>query len=118
MKADFRGWIRLPDPIGRYEISPYSVKVDRAKVKKLIEDSMTTVEKELNFSRYQHVIVIPGTFTTPGRSYGMICDCANPGMLSGVRKNVKYVLKIKRWQTIPGQRLFSNRKCPFGNVCP
>jgi len=91
VQADFRGWVNLPDPIGSYKVSPYNFKVDRTRVKKLIEDSMTAVEKEVDFSQYQHIIVVPGAFTTPGKGYGMICYCANPGMLSGVRKNVGYV---------------------------
>jgi len=100
VKADFRGWITLPDPIRKYKLSPYNFKVDRTRVKKLIEDSMTAVEKEVNFSRYQHIIVIPGAFTTPGKGYGMICYCANPGMLSGVRKNIRYVpMESKGGQT-------------------
>jgi hypothetical protein len=81
----------LPDPIREYKVSPYNFKVERTRVKKLIEDSMTAVEKEVNFSRYQHIIVIPGALTTPGKGYGMICYCANPGMLSGVRKDIRYV---------------------------
>jgi len=92
LKSDFRGWIKLPDPIRNYKVSPYNFEVDRTRVKKLIEDSMTAVEKEVNFSQYQHIIVIPGALTTPGKGYGMICYCANPGMLSGVRKNARYVL--------------------------
>jgi hypothetical protein len=99
VKADFRGWVKLPDAIREYKVSPYNFKVDRTKVKKLIEDSMTAVEKEVEFSKYQHIIVIPGAFTTPGKGYGMICYCANPGMLSGVRRNVGYVpLKSKGGQ--------------------
>jgi len=91
VKADFRGWIRLPDPIQKYKVSPHNFKVDRTRIKKLIEDSMTAVVKEVDFSQYQHILVIPGAFTTPGKGYGMICYCANPGMLSGVRKNARYV---------------------------
>ena len=91
VKADFRGWIQLPDPIGKYKVSPLNFEVDSTRVKKLIEDSMTAVAKEVDFSQYQHMILIPGAFTTPGKGYGMICYCANPGMLSGVRKNVRYV---------------------------
>jgi hypothetical protein len=99
VNADFRGWVRLPDPIGEYKVSPYNFKVDRTRVKKLIEDSMTAVENEVEFSKYQHIIVIPGAYTTPGKGYGMICYCANPGMLSGVRRNVGYVpLKSKGGQ--------------------
>jgi hypothetical protein len=103
VKADFRGWINLPDPIGSYKVSPYNFEVDRTRVKRLIEDSMTAVEKEVNFSQYQHIIVIPGAFTTPGKGYGMICYCANPGMLSGVRKNIRYVpMESKGGQTFRG----------------
>ena len=51
----------------------------------------------------QHIIVIPGAFTTPGKGYGMICYCANPGMLSGVRKNIRYVpMESKGGQTFRG----------------
>jgi hypothetical protein len=103
VNADFRGWIMLPDPIGRYEVSPYNFKVDRTRVKKLIEDSMTAIEPKADFSRYQHIIVIPGAFTTPGKGYGMICYCANPGMLSGVRRNIRYVpMESKEGQTFRG----------------
>ncbi|MBW1734343.1 MAG: hypothetical protein JRJ71_08140 [Deltaproteobacteria bacterium] len=91
VKADFRGWITLPDPIRQYRVSPYNFEVDRTRVKKLIEDSMSAIEDEVDFSRYQHIMVVPGAFTTPGKGYGMICYCANPGMLSGVRKNPGYV---------------------------
>ena len=100
VKADFRGWVMLPDPIGRYKVSPYNFKVDRTRVKKLVEDSMTAIENKVDFSSYQHIIVIPGARTTPGKGYGMICYCANPGMLSGVRKNIRYVpLESKGGQT-------------------
>ena len=91
VKADLRGWIELPDPIERYRVSPRNFDVDRTRVKKLIQDAMTAVEKEVDFSRYQHMIVIPGALTTPGKGYGMICYCANPGMLSGVREKARYV---------------------------
>jgi len=103
VKADFRGWITLPDPIGQYKVSPRNFEVDRTRVKKFIEDAMTAVEKEVDFSRYQHIIVIPGAFTTPGKGYGMICYCANPGMLSGVRSDVRYVpLESKGGQPFRG----------------
>ncbi len=102
VKVDFRGWVKLPDPIRKYKVSPYNFNVDRRKVKKLIEDSMTAVEKEVTFSQYQHIIVIPGAFTTPGKGYGMICYCANPGMLSGVRKDVKYVPMESKGSTFRG----------------
>jgi len=103
VKADFRGWITLPNPIRKYNVSPYNFKVDKTRVKKLIEDSMSAVEKEADFSQYQHIIVILGAFTTPGKGYGMICYCANPGMLSGVKQNIRYVpMESKGGQTFRG----------------
>lgn len=103
VKAEFRAQIMLPDPIGKYKVSPYNFNVDRTTVKKLIQDSMTAVEKDVDFSTYQHLIVIPRAFTTPGKGYGMMCYCANPGMLSGVRKNIRYVpLKSKGGKVFHG----------------
>jgi len=103
VKADFRGWVKLPDPLAKYRVSPYNFRVDRTRVKKLIEDTMTALENEVDFSRYQHLLVIPGIRTMPGKGYGMICYCANPGMLSGVRQNPRYVpLKSKGGQEFGG----------------
>lgn len=87
----FMGWVSLPDSISEYRVSPNNFQVDRGKVRKLIEDTMTAIEKKLEFSQYQHMLIIPGAFTLPGRGYGMICYCANPGMLTGVRGNPRYV---------------------------
>jgi len=91
LKADFRGWLRLPDPISEYKVSPYNYKVDRTRVRKLIEDTMTALEEEINFSQYQHMLIIPGAFTMPGKGYGMICYSANPGVLTGVKRYPHYV---------------------------
>jgi M6 family metalloprotease-like protein len=91
VQADFRGWVKLPDSLSNYNISPYNFKVDRTRIKKLIEDTMTGLEKEVDFSRYQHILIIPGVRTMPGKGYGMICYCANPGMLTGVKGNLGYV---------------------------
>ena len=91
IKADFRGWVPLPDTIAQYRVSPYNLKVDRGRVRKLAEDTLTALEDQVDFSRYQHLLIIPGAFTQPGKGYGMICYCANPGMLSGVRRNLEWV---------------------------
>jgi hypothetical protein len=96
VKADFRGWVKLPDPISEYKISPYNFKVDRTRIRKLVEDTMTALEKDVDFSQYQHILIIPGARTTPGKGYGMICYCANPGMLTGVKGKLDYAtLKSK-----------------------
>ena len=91
IKPNFMGWILLPDNISEYRVSPNNFKVDKGRVRKLIEDAMTAVEKRVDFSQYDHLLIIPGAFTLPGKGYGMICYCANPGMLSGVRGNPAYL---------------------------
>lgn len=90
VKSNFVGWVPLPDPIERYTVSPDNFKVDRARVRKLIEDSMTAVQDRIDFASYDHMLIIPGAMTSPGKGYGMICYCANPGMLSGVRRKPAY----------------------------
>jgi hypothetical protein len=87
----FMGWVPLPDPLYSYKVSPNNFKVDRRKVRKLIQDSMTAVERRVDFSQYDHMLIIPGAFTLPGKGYGMMCYCANPGMLTGVRGNPRFV---------------------------
>lgn len=100
---DFVGWVPLKDPIAQYRISPDNFQVDRRRVRKLIEDTMTALEGKVDFSRYQHMLIIPGVSTLPGRGYGMICYCANPGMLTGVRGNPRYVtLTSKGGETFSG----------------
>jgi len=91
IRADFRGWVRLPDPLSLYKVSPYNFKVDRGRVRKLVEDTMTALEKDVDFSSYDHMLIIPGVMTLPGKGYGMICYCANPGMLTGVRLEPAFV---------------------------
>jgi M6 family metalloprotease-like protein len=90
LKADFRGWVDLPDPLSKYKVSPYNFKVDRTRVRKLIEDTLTGLGSDVDFSRYKHILVIPGVHTTPGEGYGMLCYCANPGMLTGVKGKLAF----------------------------
>lgn len=91
VKPHFMGWVSLPDSISEYRISPNNFMVDRRRVRKLIEDTMTAVERKVDFSQYQHMLIIPGAVTMPGKGYGMMCYCANPGMLTGVRGNPRFV---------------------------
>lgn len=95
IKADFRGYVTLPDSLARYKVSPYNFQVDKERVRKLIEDTMTAMEKDVDFSVYDHLLIIPAVPTMPGKGYGMICYCANPGMLSGVTKR-----SIARYETL------------------
>jgi hypothetical protein len=103
IKPHFMGWIPLPDNLSEYRISPDNFRVDKGRVRKLIEDAMTAVEKRADFSQYDDMLVIPGAFTLPGKGYGMMCYCANPGMLTGVRGNPAYVtLHARGGQTFSG----------------
>jgi hypothetical protein len=47
---------------------------------------MTSLENEVDFSSYDHMLIIPAVPTTAGQGYGMICYCANPGMLTEIKK--------------------------------
>ncbi len=100
--ADFRGWVPLPEPLHRYAVSPYNFKVDRNRVRKLVEDTLSAIEQQVDFARYDHILVIPGVRTMPGEGYGMLCYCANPGMLSGVSRRY-----VPRYETL---RLKSGRE--------
>jgi len=95
IKADFRGYVTLPDSLTKYKVSPHNFQVDKRRVGKLIEDTMTAIEKEVDFSFYDHILIIPAVHTMPGKGYGMICYCANPGMLSGVTKR-----HVPRYETL------------------
>lgn len=95
VNADFRGYVMLPEPLSHYKVSPYNFRVDKGRIRKLIEDTMTAIEKEVDFSSYDHMLIIPAVQTMPGTGYGMICYCANPGMLSGVTKRY-----IPRYETL------------------
>lgn len=77
IKADFKAGT-LIDPLDEYKVSRYNKAVDRSRVKKLVEDAMTAVQDQTDFSTYHHIIVIPRAKT---RGYGMICYNANPGMM-------------------------------------
>jgi M6 family metalloprotease-like protein len=90
LKADFRGWVDLPDPLSKYKVSPHNFKVDRTRVRKLIEDTLTGLGSDVDFSRYKHILIIPGVRTMPGEGYGMLCYCANPGMLTGVKGKLSF----------------------------
>ncbi|OGP59593.1 MAG: hypothetical protein A2V65_02095 [Deltaproteobacteria bacterium RBG_13_49_15] len=91
INAHMTGWVPLPDSLSEYRVSSSNFKVDRNRVRKLIEDTMTGLEKKVDFAAYQHMLIVPGVHTVSDKGYGMVCYCANPGMLTGVRRNPQYV---------------------------
>ena len=115
LKTDFRGWVMLPDPLDRYSVSPNNFDVDRRRVRKLVEDTMTALEKELDFSRYDNILIMPGVHTLPGKGYGMMCYCANPGMLTGVRGNPRFVtLRSQSGKEFSGGVFVGTINAPLG----
>jgi hypothetical protein len=93
MKADFRGWIRLPDAISEYRVSASidEIKYQKSRIRKLIKDTMTAIEEKVNFDNYQHMFIIPGAGVRSEKGYGTNCYNANPGMLArGTKPDRQY----------------------------
>lgn len=115
INPQFMGWVSLPDPLSQYKISPNNFDVDRRRVKKLIEDTMTQVESRVDFNKLDHMLIIPGAVTTPGKGYGMMCYCGNPGMLTGVRGDPKFVsLRSRGGQQFSGGVFVGTENSPLG----
>ncbi|MDP1989420.1 MAG: hypothetical protein Q8K00_00230 [Syntrophales bacterium] len=115
VKAEFMGYVSLPDSISAYRISPNNFDVDRGRVRKLIEDTMTAVESRVDFSQYHNMLIVPAAMTQPGKGYGMMCYCANPGMLTGVRGNPRFVtLHSRGGKTFSGGVFVGTENAPLG----
>lgn len=86
IRADFIGWADLPAPIKNYKVSPYIHEVihQKERVRSLIEDTMTAIEKKVDFSKYHHLFIVIGAFSKSEKGYGTACYCANPGLLSAI----------------------------------
>jgi len=88
-----KGPYTLPEPIEHYKVSPYNYQVSSDRVYELVRDALSLAEEDgTHIKSFDVVAVIHRCFTKPGQGYGMICYCANPGMLSKVsRGRAKYV---------------------------
>ncbi len=80
------GWYDMPSPIEQYRVSPFNYQVDRGRVRRLLADALGAARRESDPLAYDVVWIVVGVRTRPGEGYGMIAYCANPGMLSGVRR--------------------------------
>jgi M6 family metalloprotease-like protein len=91
--ANVKGPYTLPRPLDTYKVSPYNFKVESRRVYALVRDALSLAEADgTDLNNFDVVAVILRCFTLPGRGYGMMCYCANPGMLSKVRYGrAKYV---------------------------
>ncbi len=115
IKPRFIGEVSLPHSISQYRVSPNNFRVDRRRVRKLIEDTMTAIESRVDFSEYQNMLIIPRAMTLPGQGYGMMCYCANPGMLTGVRGMPRYVtLRSQGGKAFSGGIFVGTENAPLG----
>ncbi|MBU0574510.1 MAG: hypothetical protein KKH83_08570, partial [Candidatus Margulisbacteria bacterium] len=99
MKVNFtvtNDWHTLPNPVSHYRIAPQNLKVDKNKIRALIQDSIDSVDSYVDFSKYDFVVLY---LAAELKEYGMIGLCGYPGML-GWKEEV--VLKTKSGQVING----------------
>lgn len=101
-QATIKGPYTLPQPLSTYKVSPYNFKVDPDRVYALVRDALSLAEKDgTALGNFDVVAVVHRCFTLPGQGYGMICYCANPGMLSRVRHGrARYVPVTTRQGTV------------------
>ena len=86
----------LPDSLESYRLSPYNFQVSSERVYRLVRDALSLAEESGAPILQQDVVaVVHRAHTMPGKAYGMICYCANPGMLSKVRGGRARYVEIK-----------------------
>jgi M6 family metalloprotease-like protein len=86
LKGSICGPFTMPDPLESYKVSPYNYQVDSGRVYKLVSDALSLAEQNgVPILEKDLVTVVHRARTMPGKGYGMICYCANPGMISKVR---------------------------------
>jgi len=96
VEFDFTDWVRMPEPISSYRISPANLKVDKSRVTRLIQDAIDGADGQRDFSDYDYMAIFMGARFL---DYGMIGLCGYPGML-GWRQEI--VFKTKgRGQIVP-----------------
>ncbi len=81
------GWYVLPGSVADYQVSPYNYQVDGERVRKLLSKALGAARANgVNLADYDQIWIDVGVRTRPGKGYGMIAYCANPGMLSGHKR--------------------------------
>jgi len=91
-----RKWNKMPDSISRYKISSRNLEVDKSRVRKLIDDALDAVDRDVDFSPYSFTAILMGAKLT---DYGMIGLCGYPGMLGWGSQDA---LKTKSGQVVKG----------------
>jgi hypothetical protein len=85
LTGDVKGWYKLPLPLSRYKVpaeNAYLVR-DRHLVQLFVQDALNAAEKDVVFSQYNHIIIVPGVKSGLNVGYGSPCLAANPGILAG-----------------------------------
>lgn len=75
---DFTDWVRMPEPISSYKISPANLKVDKSRVRRLIQDAIDGADAAHDFARYDYIAIF---MAARFPDYGMVGLCGYPGML-------------------------------------
>ena len=89
-------WHRMPDSVSQYRISSRNLEVDKSRVRKLIDDALDAVDRDVDFSQYSFTAIFMGAKL---QDYGMIGLCGYPGMLGW---GSDAVLKTKSGQVVKG----------------
>jgi immune inhibitor A len=89
-------WYRMPDSVSQYRISSRNLEVDKSRIRKLIDDSLNAVDRDVDFSQYSFTAIFMGARL---QDYGMIGLCGYPGMLGWSSDTV---LKSKSGQVVKG----------------
>ena len=88
LTGDVKGWYKLPLPLSRYKIPADNINLVRERhlVQLLVQDALNAAEKDVVFSQYNHIIIVPGVKSTANVGYGAPCLAASPGALTGGKR--------------------------------
>jgi hypothetical protein len=89
-------WYKMPDSISHYRISSRNLEVDKSRVRKLIDDTLDLVGRDVDFSKYSFSAIFMGAKL---QDFGMIGLCGYPGMLGW---GSDAVLKTRSGQVVKG----------------
>ena len=119
LTGDVKGWYKLPLPLSRYKVpaeNAYLIR-DRHLVQLFVQDALNAAEKDVVFSQYNHIIIVPGVKSGFNVGYGSPCLAANPGILagSGQRGNGRMVtITTRGGQQFSGGIIVVAQNVPYG----
>ena len=93
-------WYMMPDKVGRYKISPRNLEVDKSRVRKLIDDALDAVDRDVDVSQYAFIALF---MASAMEEYGMVGLCGYPGMLGW---STEGALKTRSGKPVKGVAIF------------